>query len=360
MPALTLVHLSANPAAERDWLALLLSKFDLTHITSTDFSAVMPGALYVTFSDKRLKLPKAFLDGVREAGGCGLIHLGDEYFRGDFRNYSHFDYVIRNDIALFLEGEGLMHIPLGFTNGLTPLESKLASERAWLWSFAGGRSPERTVMAHELARARPAYLNMPMLGTGQKFDPRPLYLATLADTVFIPCGEGNILLETPRPYEALEYGAIPLLPRRARVDIYGHLFGASPIPTFNTWREAGDYLLDIGQEPERLNALQGEVRDWWSAARLMWADRVLRFIETGRTGVWRKALKERFSTWSGLEKTLERAGALWDQQNAVQIRGRLSRLPERLGAAVMGRPSAGARAVSGMGRDRPPDRPNAG
>jgi hypothetical protein len=45
MPALTLVHLAGTPAAERDWLALLLSRFDLTHIISPDFSAVVPGAL---------------------------------------------------------------------------------------------------------------------------------------------------------------------------------------------------------------------------------------------------------------------------------------------------------------------------
>jgi len=45
MPALTLVHLAANPAAERDWLALLLSRFDLTHLISPNFSAVAPGAL---------------------------------------------------------------------------------------------------------------------------------------------------------------------------------------------------------------------------------------------------------------------------------------------------------------------------
>jgi hypothetical protein len=359
MPALTLVHLTANPAAERDWLALLLSRFDLTHITSTDFSAVVPGALYVTFDDKRLVLPKPFLDGVRAAGGCGLIHLGDEYFRGDFTIYSHFDYVIRNEVALFLEGEGLMHIPLGFTNGLTPMDSKPASQRMWLWSFAGGRSPERTAMAHELACARPAYLNMPLPGTAQKFDPRPQYLATLADTVFVPCGEGNILLETPRAYEALEYGAIPLLPRRARVDIYGHVLGPSPIPTFDTWREAGVYLADINRAPDRIDALQAEVRNWWSAAKLTWADRTMRFVETGRTGVWRKALKERFSTWSGLDRTLERAGALWDQQNAVQITGRISRLPERVNPMVNVRKGAGVRTGPGAATSKAPEGPKA-
>jgi hypothetical protein len=359
MPALTLVHLNATPAAERDWLALLLSKFDLTHITSTDCSAVVPGALYVAFDDKRLELPRAFLNAVSDAGGCGLIHLGDEYFRGDFRIYSYFDYVIRNDVALFLEGEGLMHIPLGFTNGLTPMESRPASERAWLWSFAGGRRPERTAMVHELAPARPAYLNMPMPGTGQTFDPRPQYLAMLADTVFVPCGEGNILLETPRPYEALEFGAIPLLPKRAKVDIYGHLFGASPIPTFNTWREAADFLLDIGKDTARLDMLQAQVLGWWAASKLMWADRVMRFVETGRTGIWRKAMRDRFSTWSGLEKKLVRASALWDQQNAVQIQGRISRIPERIAAMLKGKKMTGAWAFSGVTQSKPPEGPKA-
>jgi hypothetical protein len=340
MPVLTLVHLHATPAAERDWLALLLSKFEINHITSTDFSAIVPGALYITFDHKRLALPQAFLQAVREAGGCGLIHLGDEYFRGDFTIYSYFDYVIRNDVALFLEGEGLMHIPLGFANGLTPMESRPASQRTWLWSFSGGRSPERTAMTHELARVRPAYLNVPMPGTDQTFDPRPQYLATLTDTVFVPCGEGNIQLETPRPYEALEFGAIPLLPRRSKVDIYGHLLGASPVPDFDTWREAADFMHGIRKHPARLDALQTEVTDWWSASKLMWADRVTRFIETGRTGVWRKALKDRFSTWSGMEKQLERLGALWDQQNAVQVKGRLARLPERVARMLKGRKTA--------------------
>lgn len=357
MPALTLVHLNDTPAAERDWLAVLLSKFELTHIVSTDFSAVVPGALYIIFNDRKLDLPDPFLKAVRAAGGCGLMHLGDEYFRGDFRAYAHFDYVIRNDVALFLEGEGVLQIPLGFTNGLMPGQVRPASERRWLWSFAGGRRPERSAMAFELARARPAYLNMPMPGSGQTFDNRQSYIATVGDSVFIPCGEGNILLETPRPYEALELGAIPILPKRRGVDIYGHLFGAAPLPAFDTWREAAQFLIESGKDPAALDQMQRDVMRWWAGAKLAWTDRITRFIETGRTGVWRRALEQRFAGWRGVNRMIVRARALWVQQNGPQIRGRISRIPERMTARLKGRKMGGAWAMSSNLAPKPNETP---
>jgi hypothetical protein len=357
MPALTLVHLNDTPAAERDWLALLLSRFDITHVVSADFSAIVPGALYVTFSDKKLVLPQPFLEAVRAAGNCGLIHLGDEYLRGDFRTYAYFDYVLRNNCGCFLEGEGLLHLPMGFTNSLQPLPIKPASERQWLWSFSGGRRPERTAMARELALARPAYINMPIPGSGQKFDPRPQYFATIADSVFIPCGEGNILLETPRPYEALEFGAIPILPKRRKVDTYAHLMGPNPIPSFETWREAAEFLVNAQKEPAQLDAIQAEVLEWWGRAKLMWADRTTRFIETGRTGVWRKAMRDRWGNWAGAEKRCIRAKALMDQQNAVQIQGRISRIPERVMAKVKGKSMGGSWGFSAPAQAAPPKPP---
>lgn len=53
----------------------------------------------------------------------------------------------------------------------------------------------------------------------------------MLDSIFSPCPQGNVLLETPRVYEALQCGSIPIVERRLTLDYYKQLLGPHPLPT---------------------------------------------------------------------------------------------------------------------------------
>ena len=103
-PKLDVVICHDGPIWELDWYANALGDFELTVHRSPDFSLVIPGALYMLHGSLGFaKLPKAFLARVKAAGNCGVIHLGDEFFRGPYSIYGNFAYAIRTHFAEFLQ-----------------------------------------------------------------------------------------------------------------------------------------------------------------------------------------------------------------------------------------------------------------
>ncbi len=330
MRSLTLIQLNDGEASERDWYLRLLSGFDLKIVRDPTFSTVQPGALYAYFSDKHMSLPASFLDRVAAAGGCGLLHLGDEYYRGDYRVYAAFSYVIRNSAAPMLDGPGVLNIPIGYSNGLSPAAALPASQRAYVWSFAGGRRPARVAMASRFTHIKPNLLSLPDTMRGERHISRVEYLTALGQSMFIPCGEGNIMLETLRPYEALEFGAIPLLPKRRTCDVYRYLLGDHPLPSFESWEQAANFLRTAVKQPKAIDALQAEAISWWSNAKEAWMHRIGDFIEHGATGEHQAALRARYAAFNSAAFQPSRAWELLRQQNLGQVGGRLGSLPTRV------------------------------
>ena len=329
--SLTLIELNAGDASERDWIRFLLSDFRLEVIRAPDFSVIRPGALYSIYNHRRLSLPADFLEKISGADGCGLLHLGDERFSGDFRIYGSFSYVIRNSAAAHLEGPGLLNVPIGYSIDLPDLPFIPASRRRYLWSFAGGRRPWRTAMAACFADIDPHLLSLPDTQKGETHISRGEYCSAMADSVFVPCGEGNVTLETVRPYEALEYGAIPLLPRRALADMYRTALGPHPLPSFSSWKEAAAFVRTLRADPSRLDRLQQETQEWWRERKSAWPKAVSGFIGRHAAGEGRPGLKQRFGDWNNGLYQPRRMTELLRQQSIGQVAGRLVRLASSAG-----------------------------
>lgn len=328
---LTLIELNPGDASERDWIRFLLSDFRVEVIRAPDFSLIRPGALYSIYNHRRLSLPADFLAKVEGAGGCGLLHLGDERFSGDFRIYGSFSYVIRNSAAAHLACPGLLNIPIGYSNDLPDQTFIPASRRRYLWSFAGGRRPWRTAMAACFADIEPHLLSLPDTQKGETHISRADYCSAMADSVFVPCGEGNVTLETVRPYEALEYGAIPLLPKRALSDMYRTALGPHPLPSFSSWKEAAAFVRTLRSDPQGLDRLQKQTRDWWRDRKSGWPKAVSAFIRQHATGEERTDLKRRFGDWNNGLYQPRRMAELLRQQTVGQVAGRLARLASSAG-----------------------------
>lgn len=97
-------------------------------------------------------LCKAFLTRVREAGGCGLLHLGDEYFQASLREYGSFDFIIRMFPRRAAYNEGVMAIPVGYTKATGGPVRTPARQRQYMWMFAGDWKADRSVMANQFKK----------------------------------------------------------------------------------------------------------------------------------------------------------------------------------------------------------------
>lgn len=291
-PALRLVWLCAG-MSERDWIEYLLSDFQLEHFTPESHPvALRDRTIYVvgTNTTPLFELPRR-LEGLRprtrSVTGVGLIHLSDEWFAQDYGYYSDFDFVLRNHYSRKLDKPGLLQFPLGLPR--TPVARPIVPQscRRYTWSFCGNRVASRFEMLGTFHGLEPAYV----LPQGQRIAPHE-FQQVLAQSKFVPCPMGNVMLETWRAYEALEAGCIPLLERRTTLDYYRNLLGDHPVPTFSSWREARRFVCREVQKPQQLDRRQAELAQWWRAAKEAWRQRVAEFVRKGLGGQYRDDLSK--------------------------------------------------------------------
>jgi hypothetical protein len=313
---------------ELDWLMQHLGPLGITLAPLTLPAPVEPGTLYIYNSMHRMDLPAEFLARVRSAGGCGLFHLGDEYFRSNLTNYAAFDFVVRMLPAAPMNVPGVFPLALGLTNNLGPPVTTPASERPLTWFFAGDWKADRNVMANSFRHLPGGYLSLPKSFYGERGISRADYLSKLASARFAPSPAGNVCIETFRPYEALHFGAIPLLPKTRLADPYRDLLGRHPLPTFYDWGAALHFAEAQLKAPRALDTLQAECLDWWAKEQVSITNRLEAFITDGRTGAFRKSLQSRFAT-RDLGK-FERMQVLLGQQSPQRLMARTGFAIERM------------------------------
>ena len=306
---------------EMEWLKSVLS--DLGDVKLASYSIDTPvedNALYLYNSDRGLELDSSFVSALKSRKGVGLLHIGDEYLRTDLSHYGNFAYIVRMYYSVEADCDGVFTIPLGPTPGLGEGGNTLASKRNLTWMFAGDWKSDRSQMADVFREWPGGLLSLPMPYKDEARISREQYLLTMADTVFAPCPAGNVVLETCRPYEALLFGAIPLLPKRRGFDVYKHMFGDHPLPTFLNWKEALSFARDLHTHPEKLDALQQECLSWWTAYQERMREDIAQFVEDGRAGVYQSELQKTFTDYR--QSKVKRLRALLVQQNFGQLRAR--------------------------------------
>lgn len=330
---LKIVPLRDFTPAEKDWLDVLFSRFDAVEWCPYDANLVVEDNMLLVFSDlDGMRLSEDLMRQVANAKGVGLLHMGEEYLRSGLTEYADFAYVIRNFPFSGSQSDGVMPIPIGYTRNLGPGSRKIASTRKHAWMFAGGWKADRHIMGKQFRSWSGGLFDMPE-------DPRngisrQAYLDGMADTAFAPCPAGNMVLETARPYEALYFGAIPLLPKRRHRDVFGELFGPHPLPVFDHWHQARAFAEEVHADPARLDALQAECLTWWDESQARWAEELKDFVTAGQAGAFETALRQDFAT---PVSKLTRIKALVSQQNIGQVQTRISYRLMRYLRALTGR-----------------------
>lgn len=251
------------------WIRSLLGDLVTEEVEDLDDANLDSDSIHVvSINTKPLAAYDAYFRRLREnARNITLFHTGDEWYSGGYAAYGYFDKVLRNYHTRLADHPGVMTLPLGYPNTTEPPAAlPPASARRYLWSFAGQIKASRIEMEAALRPLQPAFLTDTRGAPAKALD-KAGYNALLADSVFVPCPMGNVNLESWRLYEALSLGAIPILERRLTLDYFGRLFGPNPLPSFANWPEACRWCRDAAADPQRLDAVQAEVADWWGTTQ---------------------------------------------------------------------------------------------
>lgn len=218
-----------------------------------------------------------------------LVHPFDEFFNLGVDRYVHFRGVFRMIWSAVFNPKHVMVFPLGSYLNEIPTSVIPASERRYAWSFVGdaGKS-SRPEMMRSMAAIEPhiSFSDTPVSGitffdcksAGHKRISTQDFYQIMGQSVFAPAPQGNATIESCRPYDALEVGAIPIVERRLTMDYYKQLLGDHPLPTVASWSEARELVVRLLKDPARLDELQQTCLQWWKDYKLELVGRVGDFL----------------------------------------------------------------------------------
>lgn len=247
---------------QKDWIRFLFGDLVTGEVEDPDFTCFDDDTIHVvSMIFQPLRAMEPYFEQLR--GRCDnvvLYHAGDEWLSGGCAPYKYFDNVVREMPSYFTRADGVLGVPLGSVALSSRGPYKPASQRRLIWSFAGEIRNTRV----ELVKYFDAVPYGKVVDTKYDESLTPAeYDEMLRETVFAPCGMGNIITETWRVYEAIEAGAIPLIERRVTLDYYRGLLGEHPIPTFRNWRSAAQFVHTLTNDEVALDSLQRQVAGWW-------------------------------------------------------------------------------------------------
>ena len=172
----------------------------------------------------------------------------------------------------------LLVTPLGVPKHFVrPARLPALRERRFSWSFLGElKNPVRKEMAAQLRSVQGrSFLHAISTWGAEESIRGAAYSKVLADSVFVPSPSANVHCECYRTYEALECDAIPVVDTPYYRDVLG-----APFPVVGAdWEDAPHLLNTLLGDPESLEALHRECRDWWGSVKAAYPEYVRRLAE---------------------------------------------------------------------------------
>jgi hypothetical protein len=198
-----------------------------------------------------------------------IIYLTDEYGnQGKYLELSKY-------VKLFLRPYTFKHynmqnynnviqIPLGYMNGMfnkkyaLDIYKKPIEDREYIWSFIGNIKADRQKMVDKF---KSVFKEKYFLGNNMK----PDEMAKIyQNTVFIPNGRGNNVLDCFRLYEAVFCGAIPISVGDSKEinETFDYNGNKPPFIYANTWDEAVKTCEQLLENKSKLRKLQEDNFNW--------------------------------------------------------------------------------------------------
>jgi hypothetical protein len=218
-----------------------------------------------------------------------LVHIGDEFYELGVDRYVFFRGVFRMIWSSVFNPKYVFVLPLGSYIKQPPETITPVLDRRYAWSFVGdAEKVSRPDMVRAFSSIEPhvCFSSTPVRGIsffgsepGKHRIPESEFYSILGDSVFAPSPMGNASIESCRPYDALEVGAIPIVERRLTLDYYKGLLGDHPLPTVSSWAEGRRLANRLLGDQVQLSELHRTCMDWWASYKVRLIEQIGFFLE---------------------------------------------------------------------------------
>lgn len=234
-----------------------------------DFPHVVHNNIFVFSSNKYLY--KDVLRIVKALRPLVIVQLSDEQGRKEMfmnlakhtrlylRNYNYNHY----NLATYTN---VLQFPLGYTSGYLQGNSSCEILQTWkplhareqVWSFVGRLKQDRQKMLRVFQRHMKPYT----MRTDGNVKPAEMF-DIYNNSIFVPCGRGNMRLECFRLYEVALAGAIPVVVG-GEEEIQETFLFRPPFVFAKSWEEAEARCRGL-LGSEELRTIQENIQTWWSS-----------------------------------------------------------------------------------------------
>jgi hypothetical protein len=194
-----------------------------------------------------------------------LFHLGDEIYHNNYDYYLDAKHVFRFYYNWNITYTNVTTPAMGFISGYMNNGEKinLSKNRNVLVTFIGELKHDRQLLVNSLSGVENKIVHC----THSWGDPNQFTFDKVIDiykrTIFAPIPKGySDRGEGCRPYEALEWGCIPILKKVNGLDFYKHVLGEHPLPSVNEWNELPELMNKLINED--IDNLIIKVNNWWT------------------------------------------------------------------------------------------------
>uniref|UniRef100_A0A914EEY7 Exostosin GT47 domain-containing protein n=1 Tax=Acrobeloides nanus TaxID=290746 RepID=A0A914EEY7_9BILA len=201
----------------------------------------------------------------------GAYHMGDELMKNNIDYYPIATYVFRNyyNADYLMAYPSVHYVPLGTKTGFGPvqLNSLLPpSQRKYMVNFIGSIRSNRQEMVDRIKNKNITSYIYVQKGWASSDGLNVVnYRDILRESVFTLAPWGNNP-ESMRLYEAIEAGSIPIFqkldPKRSPMTPMGP---NNPIPQFDNWNEAIDFIDKMSLDVKLIDNLQKRVISFWKS-----------------------------------------------------------------------------------------------
>lgn len=193
-----------------------------------------------------------------------LFHLSNEFLDHYHDYYSDANFVFRFHFDPDIKLSNVFTFPMGFLSGYLNNDNNinLSKDRNLMVTFVGDLKHDRRIMIDNISNIENKFIHCTNTWGASNMlsfkDVIEVYKKTLF--VPIPLGYGN-RDETCRPYEALEYGCIPILKKVNGVDFYKSVLGEHSLPSVNEWSELKPLMEKLSTE--KIDDLIIKIHNWY-------------------------------------------------------------------------------------------------
>jgi hypothetical protein len=194
-----------------------------------------------------------------------LFHLGDEIYHDNYDYYSNAKHVFRFYYNKDIKFNNVTTPAMGFISGyMNNGETiNLSKYRDISVTFIGELKHDRQLLVNSISNIKNNFIHC----TRSWGDPNQIPIKNVIDiykkTLFVPIPKGyDDRGEGCRPYEALEWGCIPILKTVNGVDFYRHVLGEHPLPTVDNWSDIKSLIDKLMNDD--VDSLIIKVNNWWT------------------------------------------------------------------------------------------------